>query len=71
MDLTHPVARVVKSPVVTERCRLLWLTPDKPEKISIGPARIAHHPLASGFAVSVRGTSLETMRASLRERGVG
>lgn len=49
--------------------RVLWLTPDKPENISVGRQRIADELSLCGFNVTVRGTNLRTGTRSLRERG--
>lgn len=49
--------------------RVLWLTPDKPANISVGRRRIADRLEASGFDVTLRGTTLRTVFKSLRERG--
>lgn len=48
--------------------RVLWLTPDKPEDISVGRRRIADHMDAVGYDVTLRGTTPQTVRQSLRER---
>ena len=47
---------------------VLWLTPDKPDDISVGRSRIADRLDADGIAVDVRGTTLSTVRAALAER---
>lgn len=47
---------------------VLWLTPDKPENISVGRQRIADHLENAGFRVTVRGTTPGTVLQSLRER---
>lgn len=49
--------------------RILWLTPDKPDNISVGRSRVAHHLCEFGYEVTVRGTTPSTVLASLRERG--
>lgn len=49
--------------------RILWLTPDKPDNISVGRSRVAHHLCEFGYEVTVRGTTPSTLLASLRERG--
>lgn len=54
---------------MTEHCRILWLTPDKPENISVGRRRIADHLEAQGYAVTLRGTTHGTVIQSIRERG--
>lgn len=48
---------------------VLWLTPDKPENISVGRRRIADHLERAGHGVTLRGTTAETAWRSLRERG--
>lgn len=48
--------------------RVLWLTPDKPEHISVGRQRIAEQLERRGYDVTLRGTTLRTLLASLRER---
>jgi glycosyltransferase involved in cell wall biosynthesis len=47
--------------------RVLWLTPDKPENISVGRERIADHLRAAGHDVTIRGVTARTALASLRE----
>lgn len=54
--------------VTTDGVAVLWLTPDKPENISVGRQRIADHLESRGFEVTVRGTSRRTVLRSLRER---
>jgi len=54
---------------VTDRARILWLTPNKPDNISVGRSRIARHLRATGHDVVIRGTTLSTLFQSLRERG--
>lgn len=48
--------------------RLLWLTPDKPENVSVGRRRIADHLEERGFEITLRGTTPRTVWRSLRER---
>ncbi|MFC7156188.1 glycosyltransferase [Halomarina halobia] len=48
--------------------RVLWLTPDKPENVSVGRRRIADELEARGFEIALRGTTPATVLASLRER---
>jgi len=48
--------------------RVCWLTPDKPETISVGRRRIADCLDADGFDVTLRGTTPRTVRETLRER---
>jgi len=48
---------------------VLWLTPDKPENISVGRERIAAKLREEGHDIVVRGTTFETVRRSLCERG--
>ena len=47
--------------------RVLWLTPDKPAEISVGRRRIADRLEASGFDVTLRGTTPRTVCQSLCE----
>lgn len=47
--------------------RVLWLTPDKPDDISVGRQRIATRLRRRGWTVTLRGTTLTTVWASLRE----
>lgn len=53
---------------MTER-RILWLTPDKPDDISVGRERIATRLEAAGHDVTIRGTTARTVVQSLRECG--
>lgn len=48
---------------------VLWLTPDKPNDISVGRQRIADRLEQRGFSVTVRGTTARTAFRSFRERG--
>jgi len=48
--------------------RILWLTPDKPDDISVGRHRIAEHLASRGFHVSLDGTSARTVLSALRNR---
>lgn len=48
---------------------ILWHTPSKPENISVGRGRVASHLRDMGHTVTVRGTTLDTLRRSIRERG--
>ncbi|MFD1512912.1 glycosyltransferase [Halomarina rubra] len=48
--------------------RVCWLTPDKPEHISVGRRRIADCLEADGFDVTLRGTTPATLRETLGER---
>lgn len=48
---------------------VLWLTPDKPENISVGRRRIADGLEQSGHRVVLRGTTGRTIARSLSERG--
>ena len=48
--------------------RVRWLTPDKPETISVGRRRIADCLERDGFDVTLRGTTGATVRRTLRER---
>lgn len=48
--------------------RVLWLTPNKPENISVGRRRIADHLLVTGVEVTMRGTTWLTALRSLGER---
>lgn len=54
---------------MTDRRRILWLTPDKPDNISVGRQRIADHLEKNGFEVTLRGTTVRTVLRSFRERG--
>lgn len=54
---------------MTDRKRVLWLTPDKPDNISVGRQRIADHLEKRGLEVTLRGTTMRTILRSLRERG--
>lgn len=47
---------------------VLWLTPDKPDDISVGRSRIAERLDADGIEVDVQGTTASTVRAALRDR---
>lgn len=49
--------------------KVLWLTPDKPENISVGRRKIADSLAALGIDVTLRGTTAQTMLTSLREWG--
>lgn len=46
---------------------ILWLTPDKPENISVGRSRISHHIEATVHSVELRGSTLRTALISLRD----
>jgi glycosyltransferase involved in cell wall biosynthesis len=46
-----------------------WLTPDKPENVSVGRRRIAEHLGRAGIDVTLRGTTPRTVLESFRERG--
>jgi hypothetical protein len=48
--------------------RVLWLTPDKPETISVGRQRIAERLEQRDYDVTIRGTTRETLLTELRER---
>lgn len=54
---------------MTDRSQVLWLTPDKPENISVGRQRIANHLGERGISVTLRGTTFWTLLQSLREVG--
>lgn len=47
---------------------ILWLTPDKPDNISVGRERIASHLEKIGHEVTLRGTTVRTIAQSLTER---
>lgn len=49
--------------------RILWHTPDKPNDISVGRDRIAAELRSRGADVTVRGTTIATVRDSLTEIG--
>ncbi|WP_239641859.1 glycosyltransferase family protein [Haloterrigena salina] len=51
----------------TDSTRVLWLTPDKPEDISVGRRQIADHLADDGVSVTLRGTTPRTVARSLRE----
>jgi len=51
--------------------RVLWLTPDKPEDVSVGRRRIAERLERDGFDVTLRGTTPRTALRSLRECAAG
>jgi glycosyltransferase involved in cell wall biosynthesis len=57
----------------TSRCDdsddILWLTPDKPDNISVGRQRISEHLEKQGFTVRLRGITPENVWASLRDIG--
>lgn len=53
-----------------DRQRILWLTADKPDNISVGRQRIADQLTDRGYDVTVCGTTLHTVIRSLREGGV-
>lgn len=53
---------------MNKKGRILWLTPDKPDNISVGRSRVAHHLREFGYEVTVRGTTPSTLLVSLRER---
>lgn len=49
--------------------RILWLTSDKPETISVGRERIADHLSSEwGYDVTLRGTTPRTVREAIRDR---
>lgn len=48
--------------------RVLWLTPDKPQNISVGRHRVADHLAERGFDVTLLGTTLRSVLRSFRER---
>lgn len=48
---------------------VLWLTPDKPDNISVGRRRLATHLEDAGNTVELRGTTPQTILQSIRERG--
>lgn len=49
--------------------RVLWLTPDKPENISVGRSRIAEHLRERGYMITVDRTTPLALINRLRERG--
>ena len=49
--------------------RVLWLTPDKPENISVGRSRLAEHLRERGYTVTVDRTTPRTFIKRLSERG--
>jgi len=48
---------------------ILWLTPDKPDNISVGRKRIATHLENAGHSVVLRGTTPRTVLQSIRDGG--
>lgn len=44
---------------------ILWLTPDKPDSISVGRTRVASHLRSTGFDVDIRATTRHTIVESL------
>ncbi|MCU4802341.1 glycosyltransferase [Halobacteria archaeon HArc-gm2] len=64
----EPPSRVEDQTVWTRPPHVLWLTPDKPDNISVGRNRIAERLDADGIEVTVRGTTPSTILASFRER---
>lgn len=54
---------------MSDDVKILWLTPDKPDNISVGRNRIADHLEDSGFEVTIRGTTSQTVLMSVREYG--
>jgi glycosyltransferase involved in cell wall biosynthesis len=54
---------------MTVKNRVLWLTPDKPDNISVGRERIADHLESREFDVTLRGTTPRTVLQTLREAG--
>lgn len=51
-----------------KQLRVLWLTPDKPEHISVGRQRIADRLERRGYDVTVQGTTIGTVLTALWER---
>lgn len=49
--------------------RVLWLTPDKPDDISVGRERIAAHLRDRGIRVTIQGTTTRTVIRTVRSRG--
>lgn len=49
--------------------KILWLTPNKPDNISVGRQRIATHIEDSGHTVVLRGTTWSTVAHTLRDGG--
>lgn len=54
---------------MTSQPKVLWLTPDKPDNISVGRQRLASHLGNRGFNVVLRGTTVQTTIESLLEAG--
>lgn len=52
-----------------EQMGVLWLTPDKPEMISVGRRVIAKRLESRGYDVTLRGTTARTLLRSIREWG--
>ncbi|UPM42578.1 glycosyltransferase [Halocatena salina] len=49
--------------------RVLWFTPDKPERISVGRHRITERLEEIGYRVTLRGTTIETVLSAVWHRG--
>jgi glycosyltransferase involved in cell wall biosynthesis len=49
--------------------KVLWLTPDKPDDISVGRQRLAAHLRERDIRVTLRGTTLRTILRTIRDRG--
>lgn len=54
---------------MNRNAHILWLTPDKPDNISVGRSQIAHQLRRFGYKITVRGTTPSTLLMSLREGG--
>jgi len=46
---------------------VLWLTPDKPDNISVGRERISEHLESNGYNITLRGTTIKTILKSTHE----
>jgi glycosyltransferase involved in cell wall biosynthesis len=53
--------------VADETHEVLWLTPDKPEDISVGRRRLSVHLCRRGFEVTLRGTTLRNLQPFVRD----
>jgi glycosyltransferase involved in cell wall biosynthesis len=55
--------------VADETHEVLWLTPDKPDDISVGRRRLSVHLGRRGFDVTLRGTTLRNLQPFVRNAG--
>lgn len=56
-----------KNSEVNENISVLWLTPDKPENISVGRKQISKHLKNKGIDVTLKGTTIKTILRSIYE----